>query len=82
MTINELIQKLQSAKEQYGGNVEVLMECKDSIRINNVVYSSYTDPEDDTNNIVQLRLTDASVEHIEYLLEDNFEDVDVELIED
>ena len=80
MTINQLLEKLQLAKEKFGGETEVLLECQDDVEINTVAFASYTDPVDETNNLTELRLTDMSAEDfrdfLEYEVE--YENVEVE----
>lgn len=80
MTINELLKKLQVAKEKFGGEVDVLIECKDDVDINTVLFASYTDPIDKNNNLTELRLTDRDAEDfrdfLEYEVE--YENVEVE----
>ena len=82
MTINELLKKLQLAKEKFGGRTEVLMECRDDVSINTVAFASYTDPMDNSNNLTELRLTDITAEDFEDYLEyeAEYENVEVEEI--
>ena len=70
MNIDELIENLQTAKEIYGGKTKVLIECNQDVNIKNLIFASYTDPENKNNNITELRLTDGDEEDIECLLYD------------